>query len=34
MLDAELSLPNIPFPTMGGEVFWTDIAKYGGWKIQ
>lgn len=34
MLDAELSLPNIPFPTMGEEVFWTDIAKYGGWKIQ
>ena len=34
ILDSELSLPNIPFPTMGGEVFWNDIAEYNGWKIQ
>ena len=34
ILDAELSLPNIPFPTMGGIIFWTDIAEYGGWRLQ
>ncbi len=34
ILDSELSLPNIPFPTLGGEVFWTNIAEYNGWKFQ
>ena len=34
ILDAELSLPNIPTPTLGGEVFWNNIAEYGGWKLQ
>lgn len=34
ILDAELSLPNIPMPTLGGEVFWDNIAEYGGWKLQ
>lgn len=34
ILDAELSLPNIPMPTMGGEVFWNNIAEYNGWKLQ
>ncbi len=34
ILDMELSMPNIPFPTMGGKVFWNDIAEYGGWKLQ
>lgn len=34
ILDAELSLPNIPMPTMGGKVFWTNIAEYNGWKLQ
>ena len=34
ILDAELSLPNIPMPTMGGEVFWNDIASYNGWRLQ
>ena len=34
ILDSELSLPNIPTPTLGGEVFWNNIAEYGGWKLQ
>lgn len=34
ILDMELSLPNIPFPTMGGEVFWTTLVEYNGWKLQ
>ena len=34
ILDMELSLPNIPFPTMGGEVFWNTLAEYNGWKLQ
>jgi hypothetical protein len=28
------SLPNIPFPTMGGAVFWNDLAEYNGWRLQ
>ena len=31
LLNMELSLPNIPFPTMGGHVFWNDIESYNGW---
>ena len=27
-------MPNIKFPTMGGEVFWTDLAEYNGWRVQ
>ncbi|MBO6206372.1 MAG: SHOCT domain-containing protein [Lachnospiraceae bacterium] len=34
ILDSELSLPNIPFPTMGGEVFWTTEMNYDGWRMQ
>lgn len=34
ILDSELSLPNIPMPTMGGTVFWNDIVEYGGWRLQ
>ena len=29
-----LSLPNIPFPTLGGHVFWTDLANVKGWRLQ
>ncbi|MCI9186449.1 MAG: hypothetical protein HFF34_02925 [Oscillospiraceae bacterium] len=29
-----MSLPNIPMPTMGGEVFWDTLAEYKGWKLQ
>lgn len=34
ILNKELAMPNIPFPTMGGEVFWTDLAEANGWKLQ
>ena len=34
ILDMELSLPNIPLPTMGGEVFWNTLVEYNGWKLQ
>ncbi len=34
LLDAEISLPNIPFPTMGGQVFWDTLAEYKGWRLQ
>ena len=33
-LDKEISMPNIPFPTMGGEVFWQDLAEFNGWRLQ
>ncbi len=29
-----ISLPNVNFPTMGGEVMWNNLAKYKGWRIQ
>ncbi|MDR1885779.1 MAG: hypothetical protein LBQ56_05840 [Synergistaceae bacterium] len=29
-----LDMPNINFPTMGGHVFWNNLAEYGGWRIQ
>ena len=32
ILDREM--PNIPFPTMGGHVFWNTIAERGGYKLQ
>ena len=28
------TLPNIPFPTLGGKVFWNNIAEKDGWKVQ
>nr|MCR4892085.1 hypothetical protein [Lachnospiraceae bacterium] len=34
VLDQALSLPNIPTPTMGGEVFWDTLAEVKGWKLQ
>ena len=33
LLNQELSLPNIPTPTLGGEVFWNDLATYKGWRL-
>ena len=30
----KLSLPNVNFPTMGGEVFWDDVANVKGWRLQ
>lgn len=34
LLQKELSLPNIPTPTMGGRTFWTTLAEYRGWRLQ
>lgn len=34
LLDKEISMPNIPMPTMGGEVFWNTLAEYNGWRLQ
>lgn len=34
ILDVELSLPNIPWPTTGGILFWNTLAEYNGWKLQ
>ena len=28
------TLPNIPFPTLGGKVFWNTLAEKNGWKVQ
>jgi hypothetical protein len=28
------AMPNIPFPTMGGKVFWDNLASPNGWKLQ
>jgi hypothetical protein len=28
------SMPNIPTPTMGGHIFWTDVANVNGWRLQ
>lgn len=27
-------MPNIPFPTMGGEFFWNNLAEENGWRVQ
>ena len=27
-------MPNIEMPTMGGKVWWTNLAEYNGWKVQ
>ena len=34
MLESAGTLPNIPFPTMGGKVFWNNIFEKDGWKVQ
>lgn len=34
LLNSEVSLPNIPLPTMGGHVFWTTLCESHGWKVQ
>ena len=34
IIESETSMPNIPFPTMGGLVFWRNIAEFNGWKFQ
>ncbi|AFY99529.1 hypothetical protein [Calothrix sp. PCC 6303] len=27
-------MPNISMPTMGGHIFWTEIANVNGWRLQ
>ena len=34
IFQAELSLPNIKMPTMGGEVCWNTLATFNGYKLQ
>ena len=34
IIASRTSMPNIPFPTMGGLIFWNNIAECNGWKIQ
>ncbi len=34
ILDEEISLPNVPFPTMGGQVVWDTLAEANGWRLQ
>ena len=34
ILDSELSLPNIKFPTLGGENFWTELGNFNGYRLQ
>ena len=33
-LNLELSMPNIPTPTSGGETFWNNLAEFNGWRLQ
>jgi hypothetical protein len=32
--DFPISLPNLPMPTLGGFVFWDDVAEIRGWRMQ
>lgn len=34
IIDSELSMPNIPTKTMGGNVMWTTLAEVKGLKLQ
>ena len=34
VLDSEVSLPNFPTPTMGGQVVWDTLAEANGWRLQ
>lgn len=27
-------MPNIVMPTLGGKVFWDDLAESNGWRVQ
>lgn len=29
-----VSMPNLPTPTMGGNVWWNTLAKCDGWRLQ
>ena len=34
IFESELCMPNIKMPTMGGEVFWKDLACFNGYRLQ
>lgn len=34
ILDKEISLPNIPLPTFGGDYWWQDLVSYKGIRLQ
>ena len=34
ILDSEISLPNVPLPTMGGQMVWDTLAEANGWRLQ
>ena len=34
IFDGDHNLPNIPLPTMGGEVFWEELDRRGGYVLQ
>lgn len=34
IIHAELEMPNIPTPTMGGHRFWTTLAEFNGYRLQ
>ncbi len=33
-IDKEDLMPNLPMPTLGGEVFWNTITERDGWRLQ
>lgn len=34
LLEQMNSMPNLPTKTMGGAVFWTNVADINGWRLQ
>lgn len=34
VLDKAGKMPNVKMKTMGGHVFWTDLANHNGWRLQ
>jgi hypothetical protein len=34
LLEKMGAMPNVPTSTMGGHVFWTEIAFVSGWRLQ
>lgn len=34
ILSSSGAMPNVPFPTMGGSLFWDNLASCNGWRLQ